>query len=54
LNNVKSILWLLVAAADRTAAENWVIELEKHGFQNVTVEAIRVSLQVSIVANGVM
>jgi hypothetical protein len=52
LNNLKSILLLLATAVDRTAAETWAIELEKHGFQNVTVEAMRVSLQVSIVADG--
>ena len=52
LNDIKSILQLLVTAADRTAAGAWAAELEKYGFQNFTVEAMRLSLQVSIALTG--
>lgn len=48
LDDMKSILPLLVAAPDRTSAENWATEVKKNGFAHHSVEDVKKALSNSI------
>lgn len=46
LDDVKSIIPLFATAPDRSSAVNWANELEKNGFNNYSVEEMKMALQV--------
>ena len=49
LEDVKSILPLLIVTSNQTAALEWAGEIKKHGFSHHSVDEIRKSLQVSVI-----
>lgn len=49
LEDVKSILPLLIVTPNQTAALEWASEIKKHGFSHHSFDEIRKSLQVSVI-----